>query len=370
MGILMPRSKSLNSSLGDCLMMAPDPPSRTRIANLSLCGSRLLQREALLFGGDGEEVNRLQPDPDLASALQRLTLPSTSSCNPLHPLVTQKAMIWTEKEAVRKQVTQTPNTSSCGAVALLNVVIALDLDCDLQEVADSVNTRLRRPDSSLPDYLLSRSEAGCTHQDLISAVNNVLSDKVKSRFFPLHNRVVQLSQMLVSWISLGLVPVLTLNVQKGPPCPDGQLQDSWHHQMVWGVSGQDVYLANPLDVMSEQTLLPQLQSPSELLIRREDVVSRFQSSLDLMEVNRLGHRWREMNVLGQLVNVIREKRYLDKEEAQLLMESSADTIVTLASHVNIPASYTAGVTLFCSVDNQEGLRCISESPDFPLRNIL
>ena len=104
--ILMPRSKSLNSSLGDCLMMAPDPPSRTRIANLSLCGSRLLQREALLFGGDGEEVNRLQPEPDLASALQRLTLPSTSSCNPLHPLVTQKAMIWTEKEAVRKQVEQ------------------------------------------------------------------------------------------------------------------------------------------------------------------------------------------------------------------------------------------------------------------------
>ena len=66
-------------------MMAPDPPSRTRIANLSLCGSRLLQREALLFGGDGEEVNRLQPDPDLASALEKahssfhLQLQSSSS---------------------------------------------------------------------------------------------------------------------------------------------------------------------------------------------------------------------------------------------------------------------------------------------------
>lgn len=102
--ILMPRSKSLNSSLGDCLMMAPDPPTRTKIANLSLCGSRLLQREAMLFSGDGDEDNRLQPEPDLASALQRLALPSTSGCNPLHSCVTQKAMIWTEKEAVRKQV--------------------------------------------------------------------------------------------------------------------------------------------------------------------------------------------------------------------------------------------------------------------------
>jgi len=86
-----------------------------------------------------------------------------------------------------------------------------------------------------------------------------------------------------------------------------------------------------------------------------------------MEVNRLGHRWREMNVLGQVVNIIREKRYLDKEEAQLLLESSHDTIVTLASHVNIPASYTAGVTLFCSTDNQEGIRCIMESPEFPCK---
>ena len=90
-------------------------------------------------------------------------------------------------------------------------------------------------------------------------------------------------------------------------------------------------------------------------------------SVMLMEINRLGHRWRDMNVLGQVVHIIREKRYLDKEEAQLLLETSADSIVTLSSHVNIPASYTAGVTLFCSLDNQDGLRCISESPEFPVR---
>ena len=69
------------------------------------------------------------------------------------------------------QVTQTPNTSSCGAVALVNAVLALDLDVDPQLVADSVHTRLRRPDSSLPDYLLSRAQAGCTHRDLLAAAD-------------------------------------------------------------------------------------------------------------------------------------------------------------------------------------------------------
>ena len=253
-------------------------------------------------------------------------------------------------------------------MALLNVVLALDLDVDHHLVAESVNTRLRRPDSDLPDYLLSRSLAGCTHQDLLNAASAPhLRDKLRARFFPLHNRVYQLSQLLISWISLGLVPVLTLNVQKGPVCPDGQLQDSWHHTMVWGVVGQDVYLANPLDVMSESVLLPQLNSPSTLLIRRQDIVSRFHSALDLMEINRLGSRWRSMNVLGQVVNMIREERSLMKQEAAANnTESGGESVVSLSSHVNIPASYTAGVTLFCPLTNTEGLQCLDQAPDLPL----
>ena len=103
--VLMPRSKSLNSSLGDCLIMSSDPP--VRIANLSLCGSRLLQREALIFSADGDTQSQPVPDaapdqsdPDLATALYKLSLVET--CLPSS--VSQKAMIWTEKEAIRKQV--------------------------------------------------------------------------------------------------------------------------------------------------------------------------------------------------------------------------------------------------------------------------
>jgi len=366
--ILMPRSKSLNSSLGECPMLRSDSPSRTA-ANLSLCGSRLQQREAALFGGEDQPSK--DSNLDLSAALQRSIAPETSSVS---TSITPKAMIWKEKEAMRKQVTQTQNTSSCGAVALVNVMVALELDINMQLVAESVNIKTRRQTAPLPQYLLSRSEAGCTHADLISAVNSVARDRVRARFLPLYQRQFQLAQLLSNWISVGLVPVLTLNVQKGPVCPDGQLQDSWHHQMVWGVQGQEIFLANPLDVVSETSLIEQLDVPSELLIRRADIVSRFQSGLDLMEINRLGSRWRDMNVLGQVVNVMREERSLMKEEASSVMIESAMTMssvdmITLTSHINIPASYTAGVTLFCLTSNPKALKFLTEIPDLPLKKL-
>ena len=100
---IMPRSKSLNSSLGECSSLAAE--RQVRIDNPRL----LAIREALLFGR--EEESRTETDSlDLSSALQRLTLPSLPLIPPVSVLPSQKAMIWTEKEAVRKQVRQKCHT--------------------------------------------------------------------------------------------------------------------------------------------------------------------------------------------------------------------------------------------------------------------
>ena len=245
-------------------------------------------------------------------------------------------------------------------------MLALELDVAPTVLVESVNTRLRRPESQLPDYLLSRSEAGCTHQDLISAVASSLPHSLTARFFPTEARELPLSAWLADWISLGLVPVLTINVQRSNiRCPDGQPQDSWHHQMVWGVSGQEVYLANPLEVTQERHLLPQLDSASELLIRRGDVVERFTNTTDIMELNYLGPRWRELNVLGQVVNVLREERSMKREVVAAQDNSSNEPVMVMTPHVKIPASYTAGITLFCATSNQEGLRRLEEAQELP-----
>lgn len=69
------------------------------------------------------------------------------------------AMLWSIQEAVEKQTLQI-GASACGATAVVDVLRALGLDVAPEEADRCVQTRLRRNEAPLPDYLLSRSEAG------------------------------------------------------------------------------------------------------------------------------------------------------------------------------------------------------------------
>ena len=78
--------------------------------------------------------------------------------------------------------------------------------------------------------------------------------------------------------------------------------------MVFGVGPNGVYLTNPLESVSEELMSEQLCSKSELLVRRADVLYRFDpASCDLSELAEVDdERWDEYNVLGQVINVLRE----------------------------------------------------------------
>lgn len=71
----------------------------------------------------------------------------------------EEAMLWTLREALEKQTLQI-GASACGATAVVDVLKALGVDVAPEEADRCVRTRLRRNESPLPDYLLSRSEAG------------------------------------------------------------------------------------------------------------------------------------------------------------------------------------------------------------------
>lgn len=73
--------------------------------------------------------------------------------------VAEGAMLWSIQEAVEKQTLQI-GTSACGATAVVDVLKALKVDVAPEEADHCVQTRLRRNEAPLPDYLLSRSEAG------------------------------------------------------------------------------------------------------------------------------------------------------------------------------------------------------------------
>lgn len=347
----MPRSKSLNNNISTCLASESSSKEEDKIL---LCGNRLLLREALMFGTENLNINE---------ALSKLSVRETrAKC----PVGYPRAMIWSEKDASRKQVSQL-GTSACGATAVMNVLIALNVNVDEADVCRAVAIRLRREKSDLPDYLLSRSEAGCNHLDLIAGVRQLCGDRVVGRFFPMYNRSYSLTSWLAGWISRGCVPVATLNVQKAEVGAGGVIADAWHHQMIWGVSGTEIFLTNPLQVLSEHYLLPQLDSPSELLVRREDVVSRFTCDTDLAQLvssqpdSGFSERWRTSNVLGQVVNALRE-------EKTLLHPDSENCTVT--SHIKIPASYQSGITLFCDNSDPEVLALLHSTADFPIKNTL
>ena len=360
---MMTRSRSLNLSQqnlelpgnkrrhsGECCTASSSSSST------ELCGARLSQREALVFGvpGSSQNVHR-------AMLKLRMLDPNKSV------ETVEKTMIWTELEACKRQVNQV-GVSACGATALINVLQALDFPHTHETVIKEVPTKLRLEQAPIPEYLLSRSVAGTSHTDLIQSVIRITDGQIQGRFFSFYpERQVSLLPWLASWMKRGAVPIATLNNQKGL-LPGQPIPDAWHHQMIFGVSPSGVFLTNPLESVSDQFLLDRLCSDSELLIRRSDIVSRYNPTCDLQPLGDVeDERWDHFNVLGQVVNVLREER----QPVQLPSPSSnAGSSVTSnyqrTTHVRIPAMYQSGITLFVNVvNNSECYEALFACPELP-----
>lgn len=212
------------------------------------------------------------------------------------------------------------------------------------------------------------------------------------------------------------MPVALLNLQKISIW--GFIPDAWHHQMIYACDPDGVHLTNPIERVSIETLMLELTSESVLLVRSQDVVKRFKANTtNLMELltmtcqpSREKRRWFEMNVLGQVINVLREHKAselggpadgsadllndFDSADASTLLQngssedfsrvdmahyhhhatqfmaetnggflgsgggtsasgaSSSSSSASLTTHVAIPASYVPGITLFAYRDSQ------------------
>ena len=131
----------------------------------------------------------------------------------------EKIMIWNEVEACKRQVNQV-GVSACGATAVINVLQALEVYHDIDDVIKTVPTRLRANAAPLAEYLVSRSRAGTTHQDLIDATIKITGGQVYGRFFHMYpkrnfsseilkdqscndNDVGNLSRWIGKWIQKG-----------------------------------------------------------------------------------------------------------------------------------------------------------------------
>ncbi|XP_051283437.1 uncharacterized protein LOC127378559 [Dicentrarchus labrax] len=257
-----------------------------------------------------------------------------------------EAMLWSIQEALERQTLQI-GASACGATAVVDVLRALGVDVVPEEADRCVQTRLRRNESPLPDYLLSRSEAGATHAQLIQGAEEASKGKVMGRFFHFHpRRLVRLVPWLARWIQSGAVPVATMNMQLA--VPEGEeVPDAWHHQLIFGVAPNAVFMTNPLDVVSEGELHQRLCSESVLLIRREDVLQRLAPDCCLSSLSE--PRWKSLDVEGQ----VRQMRQEEEEDGAKL------------THITIPAAYSSGITLFALRQSELGQELLN-APELPL----
>lgn len=373
-----------NSSSSSASMSA-DP-----LVNMEVCGARLSQREALVFGvpGSGSGVTNVH------RAMLKLRMLDRSAQHeeeeeeeeleslkkPIEEHLVEKTMIWTELEACKRQVHQV-GVSACGATAVINVLQALEWPFDVDEVVKTVPTKLRAETALVPEYLFSRSVAGTCHDDLIRSVDKLTDGQIVGRFFAMYPpRRISLSQWLSKWLSRGAVPIATLNLQRGLAWRPGQtIPDAWHHQMIFGVGPSGVYMTNPLESVAECVLNEQLCSSSHLLVRRADILLRWHPNCDLSVLADVDNdeRWDNMNVLGQVVNVLREEQ--QKSAAANNGSSSGNGSNspsngngqqqqprTQTSHVRIPAGYQSGISLFVPVTNEECLRELKECHELPL----
>ena len=215
-----------------------------------------------------------------------------------------------------------------------------------EEANKSVGTRLRKLDAPLPEYLLSRSMAGATHEDIIAGIQKLTSGGVIGCFYHMHpSPPTDLLDWLRGWIDAGVVPLATLNLQKGVD-EDRSIPDAWHHQMIYGASDTSVYLTNPREVSPLSVIQQQLCSEPVLLVRSEDVVSRWTPVANWELIG--NGRWAELSVVENIKKLMLE--YISVGGGESLR----------TTHLTIPAVYKSGITLF-AIDGSSGAQKLKEA---------
>lgn len=249
------------------------------------------------------------------------------------------------EDALRHEVAQV-SRSGCGVTAILNVLITFRIIENIDDITD-VDTstcilRVRDNDAPLAQYLHSRSIAGCTGEDLVASMRNIL---LKNPYFlkgdNLHvigsfksfkdfmsqsknSNGSQLIEAIAERLKNSEVLIATLNLQLLG-------NDAWHHQMIYGVDTQSrkIHCMNPVGSYPEEVFISMLSTDSVLLVRREDVLYRAHRSGSDWDSLNVG-RWKDLHVTQQISKMLSDS---DHEEGS-------------NSHIEIPANYIGGITHF------------------------
>lgn len=242
------------------------------------------------------------------------------------PFIFAMRFVWDEEEAQRRDQGQ-KLASGCGATAIFTLLEALNIERSEEEVLQHAVLRLRANDAPLAQYLHSRSQAGCSGEEIVSSVQSLLPS-ISGKFYTPQDMSLH-RKGLASWVEeqleQGKQLIATLNLQLLG-------NDAWHHQFIFGADSEKglIYMMNPITAFPEEAVMQLISTPSLLLVQREDVLSRVDrpgSDLTIFEQP----LWEIMNIPQQI---------------QEMQTTPRDTVLA------IPAIYRGGVACF-SLDQTE-----------------
>ena len=140
---------------------------------------------------------------------------------------------------------------------------------------------------------------------------------------------------------------------------------SWQHRIIYSLKPRAIQLSNPIQNYSPQQLYEQLTVDSITYVARQEIIQRYNySPIALTPLAKAQNssrlfsdtRWRKMNVLGQVINVLREDRQSEENETRNIPYRPTVT------HVRIPSTCSSGILIF-----SKDFNLLMNAIDLPLR---
>ena len=236
--------------------------------------------------------------------------------------------------------------SACGPTSVLNVLSSLDIPNlpNPSELLKFFPARLRDYDTpSIAKYLYSRAVAGTIHQEIIDTIEKITNKAVIGKFFIIEPYIDKnkFAEWLIKVFEKKLSTVFTENL-----FIEGN--DAWHHQMGYGIKDNYIYLTNPMNKIPVYQMIQYLTVGQWMIIPNEHIKKREITKDDIEELKK--EKWDCFNVLDRIANIKM------RDKITCFGQSAYDGLT-------IPYGGIAGISLFCKIDNEEGMKFLNQYKD-------
>lgn len=234
-------------------------------------------------------------------------------------------------------------TSACGPTSVLNILASLDYSPlpTPENLLKFFPARLRDYETkSLSKYLYSRAVAGTIHEEIINTVEKITNNTIIGKFFII--RQYEDKQKFANWLrdcfknKISLVFTENLYLEGN---------DAWHHQMGYGIDGDNIYLTNPVSTTKVNQMIAYLTAGQWMIIPSEHVIKRDIKKEDFIELS--NEKWSCYNVLDRALQI-------KSHNLPLFCGQTGYDGLT------IPYGGIAGISAFCKKDNVEGIKFLEQ----------